>query len=342
LVDKVKSVGLEFGLWFEGEMVNQDSDLYREHPEWILQAGGRVPPEFRTQQVLDLAHEGAYQHVFNQTNAILNELDIAYIKWDHNRVLTEAAHYGKAAVRKQVEAIYRLFDELKAAHPGLEIESCSSGGGRIDLGMIDHADRFWTSDNNDALERQSINRYTSIVIPPELLGTHIGPTKAHSTGRTHSHAFRAVTALWGHAGLEWDLTEASAEDRAMLKSWTDFYKAKRALLHSGRTVRVDGSESTNQIHGVVSQDKSEALYMYAQLTTSDYSRPANIRLTGLDAEATYLVKVVEPAGAAVAMQALPPKWYDGVRIPGALLASVGMRAPVLRPEQAMLIEATRV
>ncbi|MEY5004703.1 MAG: hypothetical protein RLZZ594_733 [Actinomycetota bacterium] len=342
LVDKVKSVGLEFGLWFEGEMVNQDSDLYREHPEWILQAGGRVPPEFRTQQVLDLAHEGAYQHVFNQTNAILNELDIAYIKWDHNRVLTEAAHYGKAAVRKQVEAIYRLFDELKAAHPGLEIESCSSGGGRIDLGMIDHADRFWTSDNNDALERQSINRYTSIVIPPELLGTHIGPTKAHSTGRTHSHAFRAVTALWGHAGLEWDLTEASSEDRAMLKSWTDYYKAKRALLHSGRTVRVDGSEATNQIHGVVSQDKSEALYMYAQLTTSDYSRPANIRLTGLDAEATYLVKVVEPAGAAVAMQTLPPKWYDGVRIPGALLASVGMRAPVLRPEQAMLIEATRL
>ena len=342
LVDKVKSVGLEFGLWFEGEMVNQDSDLYREHPDWILQAGGRVPPEFRTQQVLDLAHEGAYQHVFNQTNAILNELDIAYIKWDHNRVLTEAAHYGKAAVRKQVEAIYRMFDELKAAHPGLEIESCSSGGGRIDLGMIDHADRFWTSDNNDALERQSINRYTSIVIPPELLGTHIGPTKAHSTGRTHSHAFRAVTALWGHAGLEWDLTEASAEDRAMLKSWTDYYKAKRALLHSGRTVRADGSETTNQVHGVVAQDKSEALYMYAQLTTSDYSRPANIRLTGLDADATYLVKVVEPAGAAVAMQALPPKWYDGVRIPGALLASVGMRAPVLRPEQAMLIEATRV
>ncbi len=342
LVDKVKSVGLEFGLWFEGEMVNQDSDLYREHPEWILQAGGRIPPEFRTQQVLDLAHDGAYKHVFDQTHAILSEYDIAYIKWDHNRVLTEASHYGKAAVRKQVEAIYRMFDELKAAHPGLEIESCSSGGGRIDLGMIDHADRFWTSDNNDALERQSINRYTSIAIPPELLGTHIGPTKAHSSGRTHSHTFRAITALWGHAGLEWDLTEASVEDMELLKGWTSYYKAKRGLLHSGRTVRVDGSETSNQIHGVVAQDKSEALYMYAQLTTSEYSRPANIRLTGLDSEATYLVKVVEPAGAAVGMQLLPPKWYAGVRVPGAFLASSGLRAPVLRPEQAMLIEATRV
>jgi alpha-galactosidase len=323
-------------------MVNPDSDLYRAHPDWILQAGGRVPPEFRTQLVLDLAHEGAYRHVFEQTNAILSEYDIAYIKWDHNRVLTEAAHLGKPAVRRQVEAIYRMFDELKAAHPGLEIESCASGGGRIDLGMIDHADRFWTSDNNDALERQSINRYTSIVIPPELLGTHIGPTKSHSTGRTHTHTFRAITALWGHAGLEWDLTEASAEELALLKGWADYYKAKRALLHTGRTVRPDSTETTSQIHGVVAQDKSEAIFMYAQLTPSDFSRPANIRLTGLDAEATYLVKVVTPAGEANAMQMLPPKWYDGVHMSGALLAAVGMRAPVLRPEQAMLIEAIRV
>ena len=342
LVDKVKSVGMEFGLWFEGEMVNADSDLYRAHPDWILHAGGRVPPSFRDQQVLDLAHEGAFEHVFNQVNAILSEYDIAYIKWDHNRVLTEAAHLGQAAVRRQVQAIYRMFDQLKVAHPGLEIESCASGGARIDLGMVDHADRFWTSDNNDALERQSINRYTSIVIPPELLGTHIGPTKAHSTRRTHSHTFRAVTALWGHAGLEWDLTEANAEERELLKSWAAYYKSKRALLHSGKTVRADQTETTSFIHGVVAADKSEAIFMYAQLTTSDYSRPANIRLTGLDDNAEYRVRVVEPAGAATAMQLLPPKWYAGVQLSGALLATVGLRSPVLHPEQAMLIEVSRV
>jgi alpha-galactosidase len=342
LVDKVKSVGMEFGLWFEGEMVNADSDLYRAHPDWILHAGSRVPPTFRDQQVLDLAHEGAFEHVFNQVNAILSAYDIAYIKWDHNRVLTEAAHLGQAAVRRQVQAIYRMFDQLKAAHPGLEIESCASGGARIDLGMVDHADRFWTSDNNDALERQSINRYTSIVIPPELLGTHIGPTKAHSTRRTHSHTFRAVTALWGHAGLEWDLTEANAEERELLKSWAAYYKSKRALLHSGKTVRADQTETTSFIHGVVAADKSEAIFMYAQLTTSEYSRPANIRLTGLDDNAEYRVRVVEPAGAATAMQLLPPKWYAGVQLSGALLATVGLRAPVLHPEQAMLIEVSRV
>ena len=342
LVDKVKSVGMEFGLWFEGEMVNADSDLYRAHPDWILQSGGRVPPEFRTQQVLDLSHPGAYQHVFNQVNAILNEYDIAYIKWDHNRVLTEPSHLGKAAVRQQVLAIYRMFDELKAAHPGLEIESCASGGGRIDLGMIEHADRFWTSDNNDALERQSINRYTTIVIPPEMLGTHIGPTKAHSTGRTHSHTFRAVTALWGHAGLEWDLTEASAEERNLLRGWVDYYKANRDLLHTGRTVRGDQSEVESQTYGVVAQDASRAIFMYAALRPSEFSRPANIRLTGLEPDATYEVKLVEPAGPANAMQLLPPKWYPGVRMTGALLASMGLRSPVLRPEQAILIEAKRV
>ena len=342
LIDAVKANGMEFGLWFEGEMVNPDSDLYREHPDWILQAAGRVSPTFRNQQVLDLAHEGAFNHVLDQVDAILSEYDIVYIKWDHNRVLTEAAHFGRPAVRKQVQAIYRLFDELKARHPKLEIESCASGGGRIDLEMLEHTDRFWTSDNNDALERQYINRNTSIVIAPELLGTHIGPTKAHSTGRTHSHTFRANTALWGHAGLEWNLTEATDAERKMLASWISFYKAKRSLLHSGRTVRAEHADSSAYLHGVVAQDKSEALFMLAQLRTSQFSRPNAIRLTGLDDYAIYEVKVVEPAGSAEFMQLKPPTWFAGVQLSGAALASFGLKSPVLRPEQALLIEVNRV
>ena len=342
LVDVVKANGMEFGLWFEGEMVNADSELYRAHPEWILQAGGRVPPTFRNQLVLDLAHEGAFNHVLGQVDAILSEYDIAYIKWDHNRVLTEAANFGRPAVRKQVQAIYRMFDELKARHPKLEIESCASGGGRIDLEMIEHVDRFWTSDNNDALERQNINRYTSIAIAPELLGTHIGPTKAHSTGRTHSHTFRAVTALWGHAGLEWDLTEASDAERELLESLISYYKENRSLLHTGRVVRTEHAEPNAYVHGVVAQDKSEAIFMVAQLRPSQFSRPANIRITGLDDNSNYFVKVVEPAGAAQFMQLKPPAWFDGVTLSGAVLATIGLKSPVLRPEQAMLIEVERV
>ncbi|MEY4348796.1 MAG: hypothetical protein RL719_93 [Actinomycetota bacterium] len=342
LVDAVRSRGMEFGLWFEGEMVNPDSDLYRAHPEWILHAGDRVPPEFRMQQVLDLAHPGAFDHVFDQTNAILNEYDISYIKWDHNRVLTEAGHLGKPAVHKQVEAIYRLFDALKAAHPGLEIESCSSGGGRIDVEMIQHADRFWTSDNNDALERQSIQRHTSIVIPPEMLGTHVGPTKAHSTGRTLSVSFRAATAIWGHAGLEWDLTTATAEEKMALKGFIDYYKANRDLLHSGRTVRVDQTDETSWTHGVVDQDASRAIFAHVALKPSQFSRPNNIRLVGLEHHSNYRVSVVEPAGAPGYTQITGPKWFDGVVLSGAVLDKIGLRAPVLRPEQALLIEAHRI
>jgi alpha-galactosidase len=350
LIDVVKKNGMEFGLWFEGEMVNADSDLFRAHPEWILHSGNRTPIEARFQQVLDLSHPGAFEHVLGQVDALLNEYEISYIKWDHNRTLTEAAHFGKATMRNQNIAIYRLFDELKLRHPGLEIESCASGGGRIDLGMIDHADRFWTSDCNDALERQTIQRYTSIAIPPEMLGTHIGPTHAHSTGRTHELSFRAITALFGHAGLEWDLTETTAEERATLKAWTNYYKANRGLLHSGRVVRVDAGDVAGQqnsapttawTHGVVAQDRSKAIFAYVALAMSQFALPPTLRLAGLDAHALYTVKLVTPAGGYLSTQKFDPEWMSGVTVDGGFLMNAGLRAPILKPENAFLLEVTK-
>ncbi|MFM6966199.1 MAG: alpha-galactosidase [Rhodoluna sp.] len=342
LIDVVKSRGMEFGLWFEGEMVNPDSDLFRAHPDWILHVGDRTPPEGRFQQVLDLTHPGAYAHVLGQVDAVLSEFDIAYIKWDHNRTLTDAAHFGQAAVRKQTKAIYALFDELKKRHPGLEIESCSSGGGRIDLGMVNHADRFWTSDCNDALERQFIQRYTQFVIPPEMLGSHIGPTESHTTHRTHSLQFRAITALFGHAGLEWDLTQTTDEERAALKSWAAYYKANRSLIHSGRMVRIEQKDDSAFVHGVVAQDKSRAIFALVALRGMPSSTPNALRLEGLDAAANYRVKLVEPAGKAHYIGRQSPKWFDGVVLTGAALAQVGVRPPVLAPENAILIEVERV
>jgi alpha-galactosidase len=333
---------MEFGLWFEGEMVNPDSDLFREHPDWILHVEGRTPPEGRFQQVVDLTHQGAYDHVFGQIDSVLSEYDIAYIKWDHNRTLTDAAHFGKAAVREQTMAIYRLFDELKLRHPGLEIESCSSGGGRIDLGMVDHADRFWTSDCNDALERQYIQRYTQYVIPPEMLGSHIGPTESHTTHRTHSLQFRAVSALFGHAGLEWDLTQTTDEERAALKSWAQYYKANRSLIHSGRMVRIEQPDDSAFVHGVVAQDKSRAIFALVALRGMPASTPNALRFEGLDAKASYRLKLVEPAGKARYIGRQSPKWFDGVVLTGAALARVGVRPPILAPENAILIELERI
>jgi alpha-galactosidase len=337
LIKKVKDSGMQFGLWFEGEMVNPDSDLYRSHPDWILRSGDRVPLEGRRQLVLDLTNPEAYKFILESVDKILSEYEIDYIKWDHNRFLLEPASHGKPAVHKQTLAIYSLFSELKKRHPGLEIESCASGGGRIDLGMAQIVDRFWTSDCNDALERQYIQRYTQVAIPPEMLGSHIGPTQSHTTGRVHSLSFRAITALFGHAGLEWDITQTTAEEKLLLKSFSDYYKNNRALLHSGRLVRAETDESSF-VHGVISNDGKQAIFAYATLSSISGSRPNAIFIPGLDASKTYKVRAVFPAGEPTFIQRTQVAWLDGVKLTGAALESVGLRAPILNPENAMLIE----
>ncbi len=341
LIERVHQHGMEFGLWFEPEMVNANSDLYRAHPDWVLHVGDRTPPEQRHQQVLNIANPQAWQYLYDAMHALLTEYDIAYIKWDHNRVLIEPGYDGHPAVREQTLAFTRLVDALKAAHPGLEIESCASGGGRIDLGAVQHCDRFWTSDCNEALERQFIQRWTGIAIPPELLGTHVGPTRSHSTGRVHTLAFRALTALLGHAGIEWDITTTTAEERAALTSWIAFYKAHRGLLHSGRVVRADDVDPAAYVHGVVAQDGSQALFVYAQIEAARASKPAHFLLPGLDPQARYRVSMHEPAGPAGVLQSPRPAWADGLVLPGSVLAKVGLRPPRVHPESAFLVLAER-
>ena len=336
LVSTVKGLGMQFGLWFEGEMVNPDSDLYRAHPDWILHVPGRVPPLARHQLVLDLTHPHAYAHVLDQVSTVIGDVGVDYIKWDHNRFLTDPGHHGAPAVRAQTQAIYALFDELKSRHPGLEIESCASGGGRIDLGMVDHADRFWTSDQNDPLERQHIQRWTSLVIPPELLGTHIGPTTSHGTGRTHGIQLRAVTALFGHAGIEWNLLDATDDELAALTRWSAFYKANRDLLHGGRTVRVDHPDPSALIHGVIAHDRSRAIIAYVQTATTAGTTPTAFRLPGLDPERHYTVRV-EHFGEVRTVQRREPAWMSGITTTGAVLDRIGLRPPILWPEQAILI-----
>jgi alpha-galactosidase len=342
IIQYINDKGIEFGLWFEGEMVNPDSDLYRAHPEWILHEGNRNPPLWRHQQVLDLGHEGAFNHILEQTSAVLGAHNIAYIKWDHNRVLVDAGHLGTAGVRRQTQGIYSLFAELKKRHPGLEIESCASGGARVDLGIIDLVDRYWTSDNNDALERQTIQRWTSQIIPPELLGTHIGPTHGHQTGRTLELSMRATTALFGHAGIEWNVTEATAEERKHLASWAKYYKDNRSHLHSGKMVRVDYPEAHAYLHGVTAHDLSRAIFAYVQLTPTVAIHPSALKFPNLDPVATYSVKAVYPAGKPRFMLITPPEWLSGVQLSGSALASIGVTAPILAPANALLIEITKL
>jgi alpha-galactosidase len=336
IIKYINDKGMEFGLWFEGEMVNRDSDLYRAHPDWILQEPGRLPIEGRWQQILDLTKEGAYNHVLNQVDAVLSDFNIAYIKWDHNRHLTDPISDGRPVVRKQTEAIYRMFDELKKRHPGLEIESCSSGGGRIDLGMIEHADRFWTSDQNDPLERQQIQRWTGLVIPPEFLGTHVGPTVGHQMYRTHSVSFRALNALFGHAGIEWNINEADAKETEDLKAYVAFYKKHRDLLHSGTVVRSDEIVGNAQLYGTVALDKKEAIFTYMQLTSLDNFGPLLTTFDGLDKETLYQLTVIENLSAEEFTQKGAPGWWPSVQLTGDQLAHIGLQLPVLKPESGLL------
>jgi alpha-galactosidase len=344
LVDHVRGLGMQFGLWVEPEMVNPDSDLARTHPEWIMATGGRLPPEARYQQVLDLGHAEAYSYIFERLDALLSEYDIAYLKWDHNRDLIDAGHSprGEAGVHVQTLQLYRLLDQLRTRHPGVEIESCASGGSRVDLGVLEHTDRIWSSDCNDALERQLIQRWTGTLLPPEMIGAHVGPTVSHTTGRVHTLDFRAGTALFGHFGVEWDLTEASDAERARLAEWIRLYKELRALMHNGTVVRSDHPDPSLWVHGVVAADRSEAVYALATTATGVWSPPGRVRLPGLDPDAVYRVAPLPPGDQPQGPTRYPLGWWNsGAELSGRMLALAGIQAPVLFPQRLVLIRATR-
>ena len=336
LVDAVTGLGMQFGLWFEPEMVNPDSDLARAHPEWVMQVPGREPLPSRHQWVLNLSIPGAYRHVRDQMNALLDEYAIGYIKWDHNRDVTDAATAadGRPAVHAQTLAFYRLVDELKAAHPGLEIESCSSGGARIDLEVMTHCDRVWVSDNIDPTDRQQMMRWTAQLLPPEFLGSHIASGASHTTGRSHGIDYRAATAVFGHLGVEWDLARASAEEIERLSQWIAWYKENRDVLNTGRLVRVDVPQASGvYLHGVVTPERG--IYAYTQVETPSVWSVGAVPLPGLDPDSRYRVRplgLTVPGGDA----------GEGVVLSGRHLATAGVRAPDVRPEQTRIIIADRV
>jgi alpha-galactosidase len=354
LIDHVKSKDMQFGLWVEPEMINEDSDVAREHPEWIARpngAGGRLSLPWRHQQVLDLVDPDAWDYVYARLDAVLSEYPIDYLKWDQNRDQVELGHEGRASTHEQTLAVYRLLDALRAAHPGVEIESCSSGGARVDLGILQRTDRVWASDTNDALERQTIQRWTGLVLPPELVGSHVGPGTSHTTRRTHDLSFRAITALFGHFGIEWDVRALTVAERSQLRAAIEFYKANRSLLHSGRAVRIDRPDDTDAAYGTVSHDRSRAVFVYAALATSPNELPPRLRFAGLDADRDYRVGLGLPLDPHAAEGRGVPPWLRAVAesgpdgapvVSGRALMQVGLPMPGLHPEHAVLLTVSAV
>lgn len=328
LIGHVRDLGMEFGIWVEPEMVNPDSDLHRAHPEWVL---GDPAVTGRNQLVLDLSIDACWQHLHDALDRLLSDHDIAYVKWDMNRDLAGAgAHH-------QVHALYRLLDALRAGHPDVEIESCASGGGRADLAILRRTCRIWASDCNDALERQVIQRGFSHLLPPEVVGAHIGPPRAHTTGRTQRLAFRAATALFGHLGIEWNLLDADERHLDALRWWIELHTQMRPLLHGGDVVRLDPVEEASLAHGVVASDRSEALFALVQLTQSRRSNPPPLRLAGLDPDRTYRVAHLAVPGEVLGWGRQPAWLAGGAEATGRWLQEVGLQPPLLHPESAVLI-----
>ncbi len=340
LVDAVNAAGMEFGLWFEPEMVNANSDLYRAHPDWVLALPAYEQPLGRHQYVLDLSRAEVSDFLFDRIDGLLRQYNIQYIKWDMNRDLTQPGNKdGIASVHAQTNAVYTLIARIRAAHPQVEIESCASGGGRIDFGILRHTQRVWTSDCIDALERQRMQRNFSYFFPPEINGSHISDNPNHTTGRQHSLGFRLITALFGHMGLELNVVSMTDREKAQTRELVDIYKRHRALLHSGNMVRLDTADNALQAYGVVSEDQTQALFAAVTLALPEQMLTPPLLFSGLDPRRVYNVRLWLPEGAR-GPSPVPSELekQGGGRFSGALLMEAGLQLPVLHPESACLLE----
>jgi alpha-galactosidase len=346
IVDYVRARGMDFGLWFEPEMVNLDSDVARSHPDWVLGTPGRMPPPVRNQQVLDVANPAAFDYILERLSSLVREYSIDFIKWDHNRDLADPVHRsgprsGQPAVRDQTLATYRLIDELRRKHPALEIESCSSGGSRIDLGVLERTERVWASDCIDPIERVRIVSGISTLLPFELIGTHLASERSENTGRRHDLALRLAVALFGHQGIEWDITKTTTAERKALAEWVTMVKSFRPLVHGGELVRIERqSDPGTTLFGVVAHNRAEALFALVRTYTVPQSETAPLRLDGLDASACYRLARLPIAREGRFSNNV---WQaQDAEISGSLLMGTGVRVPSLRPDEASVFHLTKV
>jgi alpha-galactosidase len=346
LVDHVTALGMEMGIWFEPEMVNPDSDLYRAHPDWALRIEGVEQVPFRHQYVLDISRAEVSDYLFERMDAVLRDHAIGYIKWDMNRDLNHPGDAtGRPRAHAQVAALYALIDRIRAAHPGVEIETCSSGGARPDLGILAHTDRIWTSDSNDPIDRQNIQRGASFFLPLDVMGAHVGPSTCHQTGRKLSMAMRAGTAMMGHMGLELNLLTEPQADLDQLKTAIALHKEHRALIHNGDFQRLDTPDYLN-IVGVVATDKAEAIWSVAFTKGHAATLPDRFIPTGLDPKVRYRIRIIWPtdwrsmSGPSV-VDALD-LMGKGTEVSGEALMTAGMQLPLTIPQTVLLFHLQAV
>jgi len=289
VIDEVKRLGMRFGLWVEPEMVNRDSDLYRAHSDWVLHFPGRPRSEARTQLVLDFGRPEVVEHIFSALDALVRDNDIAFFKWDMNRNTSEPGSVaGKEIWLRHVAGVYAIMDRLRAKHPGLDIQSCSGGGGRIDFGMLGRVDQVWTSDNTDALDRIRIQEGYSLAYPARCMESWVTHAHNHQTGRELPLGTRFDVAMRGALGIGASLNKLTEAELADYAGYIAFYKRIRPIVQDGQLYRLQRLEEFGaSVIAYVLPDGSEAVYSVAVRDHHhSWFRPAP-PLRGLYASSTY-------------------------------------------------------
>ncbi|MCO6187677.1 alpha-galactosidase [Rhizobium sp. L1K21] len=336
LVDHITGLGMRFGIWFEPEMVNKNSDLYRAHPDWVL--GPDHQPEGRNQHVLDLTKPGVTDYLYENIAAILQAYAVDYVKWDHNRVLT-------GAKPQQTVALYALFERLNKAFPKVDFESCSSGGGRIDYGILNYTTRVWLSDSNDALERLRMQHEAARWLPPEIAGSHVGPRVCHTSGRVLPMEFRAWVAAQRHMGFEMDPRELTQDEAETLKRVTAWWRENRDFLFSARQYLLDSNDEAVFAELHVDEARDRFILFKGQAGTSGPIAARRMRLAGLSPDALYDITLINPEDVTRLLnryEATGLMKGETIRLSGSALMNGGLRLPNAVPASIFVVEGRKV
>jgi alpha-galactosidase len=347
LVRRVNALGLDFGLWIEPEMVSPRSRLFEAHPEWAIGVPGRSRSELRSQLVLDLSNPDVVAYLERVIGDVLGSAPIAYVKWDMNRVITEPYGATLSAARQDelfhryVLGLYDLYGRLTRRFPDILFESCASGGGRFDPGMLAFAPQAWTSDDTDAVERQRIQYGTSLIYPLSAMGAHVSAVPNHQVGRTTPLDTRAAVAVFGSFGYELDPRSLEAAERTRIKDQIAWYKAHRELLLGGRFHRLrspfadDGNETAWM---TVADDGRRALVGWYRVLAHALPGPSLLPLRGLDPAAHYRVSLWPPGDDALARANTLVRGGDELMAVGLLLDDHAWEAQGRGDYQARIFE----
>ena len=289
LIERVNAEGVKFGIWIEPEMVSEDSDLYREHPEWAITIPGRKPVRSRNQLVLDFSRKEVRDEIFKRICAVLDQGNVEYIKWDMNRSLADI--YASNVTYDYVLGVYDFLEKLTNRYPDILIEGCSGGGGRFDAGMLYYTPQIWCSDNTDAINRTRIQYGTSFFYPVAAMGSHVSAVPNHQTGRVTSMHTRGVAAMSGTFGYELNPALLNAKEKAEIRAQLAQYREYQELIREGDYYRLSNPFQDNfAAWMVVSDDRSKALVSVIRLTAEANPSAAYVTLKGMEEDAFYREK----------------------------------------------------